>query len=928
MKSYLSMMRYFGLLLMSASLFVIFPTMAQAGEASLTPILPLQYGTGALPLFTEALRDPSMLSQMPRDELALDSLTQKIQDLENELAAPHAKKGQLSRTEEKLYQSYLVYSYYMEDTQSGRNGNLAGAKSAFGDLAVLRAKVVAHGKAYAAGAKNNALKARALYNVLIARYLIDHEETNSAAGLAKIRNLLSPALKSRVDLFLAHKSPRSKESVARLVASYKALSADGHIAAGLLLANSYQTLQGGSSYRAHLAAATSHVAALSPAQKTEVLGYAIGVWRKAEKGEKGAGSWSTPPFALKNFSDSEQVKAIAERSALRDVREGRFHEAMAKYQRLAAHYADSNNMRRIDQRIVEISWMQAKKSDDLLGYAATLTAMENKYKDSAAAADKAPASAEMYRSFNARHRQLVALVTARAIKKDAKPNFRDMAIKIAQTYAEHNAEGREKMGVMVKVAQIHRVAGHHAPAVAIYKDLLTTAESAADKKALLTLAIDSQSQLASWPNEAPWLKPVKKGDLAARQELLGFYTAMWNLDGNKTDWPLLAQIGHLEIQLGQGGEAFTMWTKALADDSSSPHAQRAAGLMLVAHKKFKHWDFLESLARLCLKNNMMPLAGQMKLNARDYLGDALYFGGSAAYAAKDYKKSSEKLAEFVHDFKKDLRRDHGLFILAFAYRGLGSHPDAIVSLKTIVEEYPASRYLRGTLLVGGQWSTEMAVEEDTMYFYSRFLPRFPKDEKLAEVRDALIDLYMGRKIYGNVSAIYQEMALNKKLDGASRTNAALSYMEIEERYGDKEKALWAAKEIIKTAGNNSSALARVYALEARLSASDSKSDTISSIEKKLSSLDATNPEVVESLGLVRFLLAQRGAERTKQEIYNLGLTAPEKTLEQSYALFMASKRDYDQVCAIGTSSYCAPAMSLLAQLTKGTIKNLEEIKIQ
>ena len=211
---------------------------------------------------------------------------------------------------------------------------------------------------------------------------------------------------------------------------------------------------------------------------------------------------------------------------------------------------------------------------------------------------------------------------------------------------------------------------------------------------------------------------------------------------------------------------------------------------------------------------------------------------------------------------------------------------------------------------------QMAVEEDTMYFYSKFLPRFPKDEKLAEVRSALIDLYMGRRIYGNAAAIYQEMAQNKKLDTAARIDAALNYMDIEMRYGDKEKALTMSRDVIKMAGGNAVALAKVYALEARMQGTDGKADELAAIERKLSALDATHPEVVESLGLVRFIMAGREAEKTKQEIYSLGLTDPQKTLEQSYALFMAGKQGYDRVCAIGSSSYCAPAMSNLAKLTE------------
>ena len=68
-------------------------------------------------------------------------------------------------------------------------------------------------------------------------------------------------------------------------------------------------------------------------------------------------------------------------------------------------------------------------------------------------------------------------------------------------------------------------------------------------------------------------------------------------------------------------------------------------------------------------------------------GKGLFEGGKEALAKKDYKNAVTKLKEFTDRFKRDRRRDEGLYRLAFAYRGAGEHNSATKTMVAFTEQY-------------------------------------------------------------------------------------------------------------------------------------------------------------------------------------------------------------------------------------------------
>ena len=72
--------------------------------------------------------------------------------------------------------------------------------------------------------------------------------------------------------------------------------------------------------------------------------------------------------------------------------------------------------------------------------------------------------------------------------------------------------------------------------------------------------------------------------------------------------------------------------------------------------------------------------------------------------------------------------------------------------------FAASPYRKKVLLLGGSWSSEMALEEEVIFFYERFLKEFKNDSRNKAIKALLVDLYLGRELYGEVSRIHKKAA--------------------------------------------------------------------------------------------------------------------------------------------------------------------------
>ena len=891
--------------------------MAQGAFAK-SPILPMSYSSAKIPFLDESLRDPILVKNMIRDDLAYEYMKQDISVNRQELGSSRG----LRRAEilQNLYLGHQSIAYYLEDIKDGRLNVIHNYKSIPQKIRQARNSANEMIIKFVRASKNKAQKSRAFYHLYTNRYIMTNRKSASVASLLKIKKRLNSYLKRRVTflegvhLVTYKKKPEAIKQIKSVIPNLPKLTA---ISGRLVIAKSLAGLNSrgkkvtktNPAYGKYLAASAFRSRNLSEQTKKQVFSYTVAVWRGAV-GRKG--SWTTYPFRIRHFTDLSEANAMIERSALSDIKNKNFKKAISKYTLLSNKTSETKYQSRIDLRIISLYEQRYSHHKTAVSMQKVLKKYQQKY------ADKPKSKA--YRSIKKKHLSLINRHLAKGLRSKTPKNLKQAAITTAYRYIEGFATEAEKIPMETKIAKIYSGIGQHSKAVEIYLTLKERTQGKQQFK-FINLALASQRILAKWPTKAPW-NGIYKSHPRSREKLLSIIEMRYAVSNQ---WNDLAHLGLLKINLGRGDEAFKDWTAKVQSHPRSSHASLATGMMSLAYKRAQQWQSLEDISRLALSLKVRPKFKGKTYSAFNLLGDALFMGGKELFANSDWPKSIEKLKEFSTNYKKDRRHPESLFVLGQSYHNNANHPESIDTMLALVETYPKSKFEKPALLLGGEWAIPMAYEEQVIFFYQRFVNQYPKDVNTIEVRTTLSDLYLGRQIYGYASRIHMDQSKDKRLSDGERLNAALAVVDIEERFGEEHHAKTAAKQAKVLANGDEEAIAQILGFEARIATKNGHYKTLKKIERKLDSISLESRVVRESLAQTRMILAKGQNKESTDKIFNLELKNPRKTLDKRYANFVSLKQQYDNVCEAGASSYCAPAMMELADASRKTLTSIEDI---
>lgn len=880
--------------------------LAAPGLMALTPVLPLQKPSAEIPMLSEAVRDPDLAFEQINDDAEAARVKASIQADTEALTKEGANKAQLF---ESLMKSNMRLSYYYEDLRAGRMAS--GEK---GDPSSLAARHRSEASRYA----NEILRLRP-QDQGQAHYIVGLNQilAGDASGfsyLTKNKKALGKDRATRAEFLTLIKSsgkdsPAMRKSLAQ---DMNALGASGQVAGYFYQARLDKNPS------ASLAKAVKAATRLPRADRENAVAYALQLW----SGKTKSVNYTKLPFDLKGHSDLLVTRAIKERGILQTS--GRnVTPALQFYRSILESTRGTPLLGPVLERILEIEEATANTTKNYSVYEKALINAREMTADKASLGRGQEANAQAlngrimqrYRNF------VIKLVNLAKAPKATKP-LRAQTIAIIINYVANYAPAADKVPFKTELGRIYALNGQHAEAVKVFM-ALKKESTGAKAQEFLALAIQSQRILADWPVKAPWAGVPKK-NAAARTSLADMYEERFAATNN---WDDLAHHGLLLINVNNNTKAFAAWTKNLEKNPSGPHAQLAAGMMMVAYQTGKVWQKLEDVARLAIKARLVPKVGNRSLDSVALLGDALFEGGREHFGQKRYAQAHEKLSEFVKKYRKDRRRPEALFVLAKAYHFDNKHPASIESLLALINDYPGSAYEHDALLFGGEWAMPMAWEDQTIFFYQRFLERFAKDPKVPAIRMSLTELYMGRELYGNAVRLHAAHVEDTRVSKQDRIESALSIMAIEERYGDAKYAVWGATKAKEISGNDPVIVARVVSFDARRAARSGDINKVRNLEAQLSKLNINERSVVESLAQLRYLMAEKQATETKQEIFNLGQTNPMATLNAQYQIFLKTTAAYDRVCAAGTSTYCGLAMLRLSETTRNSLSSIENLSI-
>jgi outer membrane protein assembly factor BamD (BamD/ComL family) len=901
-----------------------------ATQGSMRPIIPLGYQQiSSVPFLNEVMRDNDLLKHRPEDDSDATRLVLEIKEMRSDLSRAQGERA--AELNEQVYQGYVALAYYFEDVTTGVLTNNVTTASAASNLKSVRTLMMRHALAFSKQTKNQAAKARALYHVNATLFVTGQSKGRAVENLRalqkqKLSNALSRRAAVLISMYEVERGQNKSKAMASMQVVRGSLPSKGAVAIDLFLAKAKVTGGVDKSYRSHLSRASQKVAGLSSTQKEAVFNFSVAIWRRAERN-----TWSNAPFNMKNYAELGGAKAVTERRALEDWREGRKNAAIRKYQDLSHLLTGTPTKAMIDLRILDMKKAEYLVSKNPKPYETALLAANSAYLDPGILGDNADAQVKSTaQEISRRYKSLVYDELGRVALPAVQKSVRLRAVSLANKYLTTVEDANEIESVKSKIAGLYVLNNDHRHAVALYKELSETNNSVSAKR-YVTLAIVSQSVLAKWPTKVPWNGSLSATNPQDREDLLTFYRKLSDMNPKQVDWFILGQSGLLEINLGRPEAAFTAWTAGLKQSrpgTQDVNMNNAAGFMLVAYQSSGDWNKLEALSRFCLKSRIAALRHNKSIDVTNMLALALLEGGKQALEAQNFVVAVKKLREFVKKHPQAANHDQGFFLLASAYRGNGQHTDSIKTLIAFVERYPRSTYYRQALLNGGDWSAPLAFEDNAIFFYARFANEYSKDEEAVRVRDTLKDVYLGRGFYAEASGILEAQSKAPSLDGAARMQALAMVMDIEERQGSMARALLAADKILVSSEADDNAKAEALSLKARQLAAKNQLADLQRLEAQLAASGASSFAMQDALGEIRYILAIGQSKNVVKAYFNQSLKDPMGIINQRYQSFKTASNAFKNVCSTGPTSYCAPAMHRLARLSEEFLQSLEDITVQ
>jgi hypothetical protein len=661
------------------------------------------------------------------------------------------------------------------------------------------------------------------------------------------------------------------------------------------------------SKRQKLLQITTQCQNMSEGFRQNSLAKAIYLWRRWE-----SKSWLNPPIRMSVFRDLQDFNAILERQAEELNRQGKLDQALKIYDTLAAIYADRSEAVGFELKCLEIERARYIKSSEPLRYEKRLSRLSDRYRQS---------DEKTFAKVDGLRQQFLA----REIARSKSPKLATQTVARIDRYIQSIDDTALKERYLASSARLFVAVSLHKKAVDIYMDLaLNGTES--NRITHLNSAIAAQHVVAKWPNDPPWLikLPPKNNEQATLRDM---YKTLYERQADLLPWKQRSQLGLLLISTGNRDEAFELWTKALTVRIERRESSFAIGYMFRSYSNQKNWERLEELARIGLKVSLDGTVSKAVLRSTEMLADALINGGKQLLERKDYKQAIAKLKEFCDSYTRDTRRDEGLFHLAIAYHHHGQHKNSIEISQELVKQYRTSRFREPALYNGGQWSVALALEEMTIFFFQTLVNDYPKSTKVPVVREQLIELYLGREIYANAIDLLEQIAFQKNSSTKLRNEAALRLLDVTDRYANTNEALRVAASIQKSAGNDSTAIARAIRVEARYYAAQQDYKRVARLESSLAKLQPLSLEAQDYLGEIRFLLANSYVPSEETEILSPELKDPLKTINEEFARYAQIKRAYLNVCQAGTTSFCAPAHIQIAINADRVYQRIEPVEI-
>lgn len=878
-------------------------------QQRISPVIPLALDrSSAIPLLSLALMEDVKPLRNKRD---VAKKIDYIEDLREDLIK--AKHGKRKTTLAALFNSYLVLQNYyvklIDRSQEDRQKVKEKLRSTRRNIVKVTNKI-------SPLVKGKRAKARVTYHKHVARYFLADSEgvrTEIVQELAKNDNrFLAKNLRYRAQLLIALQLKRGSEHLRKYLHSGNKYIA---IVAHLGTAKSGRKKVFNALFRA-----SSKAANLTILQRKELLAFSIRVWRKAS-GKKQ--DWNTPPLDLKHFRDLKETKSLIERSAISDWYQGNKKRAIEAYYKLARDKEVKEYSQLLYKQYLFLSKLRytearnAKHFDD---------ALHRLHRDYVSATDKKEAIGGLSLDYLKKtHLNFVMTELQKSPPKQRKQII-NIAKKLALTYPETKVKLYEEIAVVFAKMNAHDRSAN---------TYLTLVRDTPHKEKYLRRAIVAQSKHLHYspvPNFKRRLE-IPARDIAGFTKLRLIYK---KLDSTltKTDWIVKSHLGLLYIADSKESAAASLWNRAVVNDPDNKYAKKISVHLLAWYETREKWEALEKISRLLIERKVsVPATRALPV----YLAKSLLNQGINAHKKGNYKTAITKFVEYK-TFKKEPHQDFATYQLSRLYKKTKQYKKFFSTLISYIVNYPEAKHYRQSLLEGAHYANIMAEEDNTIYFYRKFLQRFKNTKEELGIRKKLISLYQAKGNYYDAIGELNMLHKSDLVKAKDKVKIAQKIVELEFKHGNVKNVTAKINWIIADYNASDRDRGTAYYYKTSLIIGQRKLDEIAPQDFK----QLLNLEKV----ILRAQKKARGKRHYNDAIALIALVKAEKVsipkvtedevlrspninglLQARFKNFNAGKSGYLQVCRLNKNNLCVNSLYQLARFSEKYLTNMEKIKI-
>ncbi len=841
-----------------------------AHAAAWKPLLPLKGQAAHVPFLAAFLKDPSVFI-----------INSKAEFIEHKQDLQDAREGAL-RSQRRLQAYFLMLSescYYLY--QQRRNVSLSPEEE------TCHRNLIKTGVRILKNTETS--RNKIIYNVALSLYnLRQYREAHQYFSKLLSKSFSNPlALKAGLATYLidlAIKKSIPSVSWQRLVAKFDVrgkiiihLATARHLA-GLNLQGEREK-RASSRYRHYLQQLSPLLNDIKSDAQALVLAFMIGIVRKAETSV----DWQRFPVRVETFAYTAAFPALLERQALSALAQRRFGAALGLYKRLLPMIKGRKTQHIVIRRLLVITKKFYLQSRDSKEYRKVMHLSGNYLK---AETDKKLLDKYIQFLLNKESANLPTMPEQQL--KRLLSLYKDMLR--LQTNKSYTINNREML------AAIHLRLNNHAGAVNVYYALFK--ELGGRTLKYIDSAIKYQHRLAEWPLKLVWSAQPRRLR-AARVRLLKMYEQKAPLT-TAPDWRIIAQRGLLSLNLNMKNKAWSLWASSMQHTNPSI-APVAIGMVLNDYLQDKQWLKAETLIKRCLRFGIVPQTlTKKKMPLKKIYVDVMDEAIKYYLRMNNFAAAKSKSVDFFKLFPKDSRQPKNLLRLADILVKSKEYSQAMFYLIELVTNYPQNDYFRRGLLRAAKLATMQADEKNAVILYRLFFKRYPKDRAIKAVVLQLIKLYKSQRLYGDLQVVYEYVLVSPLFSGMEKQKNEVALMELEERYGNRTKAVSMATRIMAEPRRDLRHKAIAASLLARYHRARRNRPALLTLERSLS---PTRYEYKEVRNELSFYIAEN-QRFVNPDMIDQYEQKPVNFLKYLASSFEKVKKNYLNICKLPTSRFC------------------------